>query len=154
MPTPVFELHLAPWAMRSGLSRGRDHHCTVDPDRGEFQRDRDRIVHSRSFRRLMHKTQVFTWEQGDHFRSRLTHTLEVTQLARSAARRLGLNEDLVEAVALVHDLGHPPFGHQGETMLDELMAGHGGFEHNRQSLRIVEELEQQYPEHPGLNLSY
>ncbi len=135
-------------------TRGRDHDHDQDPERGEFARDRDRIVHCRAFRRLQHKTQVFTWDQGDHFRNRLTHTIEVAQLARSAARRLGVNEDLVECVALVHDVGHPPFGHQGETMLDELMAGHGGFEHNRQGLRIVEELEVRYPEFPGLNLSY
>ena len=135
-------------------SRGRVHDHDADPERGEFARDRDRIVHSRAFRRLQHKTQVFTWDQGDHFRNRLTHTIEVAQLARSAARRLHLNEDLVECVALVHDVGHPPFGHQGETMLHELLANHGGFEHNRQGLRIVEELEVRYPEFPGLNLSY
>ncbi len=139
---------------RDGNSRGRVHGHDADPERGEFARDRDRIVHSRAFRRLQHKTQVFTWDQGDHFRNRLTHTIEVAQLARSAARRLHLNEDLVECVALVHDVGHPPFGHQGETMLDELLAEHGGFEHNRQGLRIVEELEVRYPEFPGLNLSY
>ncbi len=149
-----FEKHLSARAIRSRESRGRAHRHEPDPHRSEFQRDRDRIVHARAFRRLMHKTQVFTWDQGDHFRSRLTHTLEVGQLARSAARRLGLNEDLVESVALVHDLGHPPFGHQGETMLDELLASHGGFEHNRQTLRIVEELESRYPEFPGLNLTY
>ncbi len=125
-----------------------------DANRGAFQRDRDRIVHSRAFRRLQYKTQVFTNDEGDHFRTRLTHTIEVSHLARGAAQRLGLNQDLVECVALVHDVGHPPFGHRGEDLLKELMADHGGFEHNRQGLRIVEELEIRYPEFPGLNLTY
>lgn len=138
--------------MRAADSRGRAHGHEHDPARDDFTRDRDRIVHSRSFRRLQHKTQVFTADQGDHFRNRLTHTIEVAQLARSAGRRLGLNEDLVECIALVHDVGHPPFGHQGETMLDELLPG--GFEHNLQGLRIVEHLEVRYPEFPGLNLTY
>ena len=141
-----------PWACLG--SRGRQHPQLTDPDRSEFARDRDRIVHSRAFRRLQHKTQVFTWDEGDHVRNRLTHTIEVAQLARSAGRRLGLEEDLIECIALVHDVGHPPFGHQGETMLDELMQGHGGFEHNRQGLRTVESLEIRYPEFPGLNLTY
>ncbi len=145
---------LAGYAMASGDTRGREHPHEPDPTRDEFTRDRDRIVHSRAFRRLQHKTQVFTSDQGDHFRNRLTHTIEVTQLARSAARRLQLNEDLTECIALVHDVGHPPFGHQGETMLDELLQGHGGFEHNQQGLRIVERLDVRYPEFPGLNLTY
>jgi dGTPase len=145
---------LAPWAMRAAESRGRDHPGDPDPWRTEFQRDRDRIVHSRAFRRLQYKTQVFTNDEGDHFRTRLTHTIEVDQLARVAARRLRLNEDLVECVALVHDAGHPPFGHRGEDLLAGLMADHGGFEHNRQGLRLVEELESRYPEFPGLNLTY
>lgn len=145
---------MAGLAFPESASYGRAHPHLPDPQRGEFARDRDRIVHSRAFRRLQHKTQVFTWDEGDHFRNRLTHTIEVAQVARSAGRRLGLNEDLIECVALVHDLGHPPFGHQGETLLAELMAAHGGFEHNRQTLRIVEELEVRYPEFPGLNLTY
>lgn len=144
----------APYAMPVTESRGRDHPSIPDPHRTEYQRDRDRIVHSRAFRRLQYKTQVFTNDEGDHFRTRLTHTIEVAQLARVAARRLGLNEDLVECIALVHDVGHPPFGHRGEDLLATLMAGHGGFEHNRQGLRIVEELEVRYPEFPGLNLTY
>jgi dGTPase len=145
---------LAPYAMRAGLSRGRQHRPVADPFRTDFQRDRDRIVHSRAFRRLAYKTQVFLNDEGDLFRTRLTHTIEVSQVARTTARRLALNEDLVECVALVHDLGHPPFGHRGEAMLASLMAGHGGFEHNHQGLRVVEELEVRYPEHPGLDLSY
>ena len=145
---------LAPTAMRSQQARGRAHDTKPDAFRTGFQRDRDRIVHSRAFRRLSGKTQVFIDGEGDHFRNRLTHTVEVAQVARTVARRLGLNEDLVECVALVHDLGHPPFGHRGEDMLASLMAPHGGFEHNRQGLRVVEELEVRYPEHPGLDLTY
>lgn len=145
---------LAPYAISGNATRGRQHEHQRDPERDEFTRDRDRIVHSRAFRRLQYKTQVFTTDQGDHFRNRLTHTIEVAQLARSAGRRLRLNEDLIECIALVHDVGHPPFGHQGETMLDELLQGHGGFEHNKQGLRIVEQLEIHYPEFPGLNLTY
>jgi len=145
---------LAPYAMRAGQSRGRQYTSIADTFRSEFQRDRDRIVHSRAFRRLQYKTQVFTNDEGDHFRTRLTHTIEVAQVARVAARRLRLNEDLVECVALVHDVGHPPFGHRGEDLLAELMKDHGGFEHNRQGLRLVEELEIRYPEFPGLNLTY
>lgn len=145
---------LAPYAMRSAQSRGRQHPSIADGYRSEFQRDRDRIVHSRAFRRLQYKTQVFTNDEGDHFRTRLTHTIEVAQVARVAARRLRLNEDLVECVALVHDVGHPPFGHRGEDLLSDLMKDHGGFEHNRQGLRLVEELEIRYPEFPGLNLTY
>ncbi len=145
---------LAPWAMPSGASRGRAHLTRPDPHRTGFQRDRDRIVHSRAFRRLSGKTQVFIDGEGDHFRNRLTHTVEVAQVARTMARRLQLNEDLVECIALVHDLGHPPFGHRGEDMLAQLMAAHGGFEHNGQGLRVVELLEVRYPEHPGLDLTY
>ncbi|MBA3845160.1 MAG: deoxyguanosinetriphosphate triphosphohydrolase [Planctomycetes bacterium] len=145
---------LAPYAMHAVASRGRQHAGPNDPFRTVYQQDRDRIIHSRAFRRLQYKTQVFTNSEGDHFRTRLTHTIEVAQLARTAARRLRLNEDLVECVALVHDVGHPPFGHRGEDLLAELMAEHGGFEHNRQGLRIVEELEIRYPDFPGLNLTY
>jgi dGTPase len=145
---------LAPVAMRSHLSRGRAHDTKPDAFRTGFQRDRDRIVHARAFRRLQGKTQVFIDGEGDHFRTRLTHTVEVAQVARTVARRLGLNEDLVECIALVHDLGHPPFGHRGEDMLAQLMEGHGGFEHNSQGLRVVEELEVRYPEHLGLDLTY
>ncbi len=145
---------LAPYAMTAAASRGRDHAHQDDPWRTAFQRDHDRIIHSRAFRRLQYKTQVFPNDEGDLFRTRLTHTLEVVQLARSAGRRLGLNPDLIECVGLVHDLGHPPFGHRGEAMLAELMADHGGFEHNRQALRTVEELEVRYPDFPGLNLTY
>ena len=145
---------LASYAMHAADSRGRVHPGVADAYRTGFQQDRDRIVHSRAFRRLQYKTQVFANDTGDHFRTRLTHTIEVAQLARTAARRLGLNEDLVECVALVHDVGHPPFGHRGEDLLSELMRDHGGFEHNLQGLRTVEELEVRYPEHPGLNLTY
>ena len=145
---------LAPYAMSAAGSRGRNHSSEPDAYRTAFQQDRDRIIHSRAFRRLQYKTQVFTNDEGDHFRTRLTHTIEVAQLAQSAARRMRLNEDLVECIALVHDVGHPPFGHRGEDLLSELMAEHGGFEHNRQGLRIVEELEVRYPEFPGLNLTY
>ena len=144
----------AGYAINASDSRGRVYDHVRDPNRDEFTRDRARIIHSRAFRRLQYKTQVFTADQGDHFRNRLTHTIEVVQLARSAARRLRLNEDLVECIALVHDVGHPPFGHQGETLLDELLQGHGGFEHNQQGLRIVDQLEICYPEFPGLNLTY
>jgi len=145
---------LAPTAMRAAVSRGRTHPGEKDAHRTAFQQDRDRIIHSRAFRRLQYKTQVFTNDEGDHFRTRLTHTIEVSQLARTAARRLRLNEDLVECIAMVHDLGHPPFGHRGEDLLSTLMAEYGGFEHNRQALRIVEELEIRYPDFPGLNLTY
>ncbi len=149
---------MGPLAQQDASSRGREHLHDPDPERGEFARDRDRIVHSRAFRRMQHKTQVLAGDLDggvqDHVRNRLTHTLEVAQVARSVARRLALNEDLVECVALVHDVGHPPFGHQGEVMLADLLVGQGGFEHNRQGLRIVEELEIRYPEFPGLNLTY
>jgi dGTPase len=148
------EQMLAPFACKSVHSRGRVYPEEEHPWRLTFQRDRDRIVHSTAFRRLEYKTQVFVNHEGDHFRTRLTHTLEVAQIARTIARRLGLNEDLTEAIALAHDLGHPPFGHAGERAMDEMMQPYGGFEHNQQSLRIVEVLEQRYPEFPGLNLSW
>ena len=145
---------LAAYAMKSADSQGRQHPESEHPYRSTYQRDRDRIIHSSAFRRLEYKTQVFVNHEGDYYRTRLTHTIEVSQLARSVARALGLNEDLVEGVSLAHDLGHTPFGHSGEDVLKELMADHGGFEHNAQSLRIVEILEDRYPEYPGLNLSY
>ncbi len=145
---------LAPYAQFSDESQGRKHN-EIPPDwRTEYQRDRDRIIHSRAFRRLENKTQVFLSGTGDHLRTRLTHTMEVAAIARGIARALKLNEDLTEAIALAHDLGHSPFGHRGEQVLDRLMKGHGGFEHNRQSLRVVEELEQKYPSFPGLNLTW
>jgi dGTPase len=145
---------LAPYAMRTRLSRGRRHEEPAHPFRTLYQRDRDRIVHSTAFRRLMHKTQVLVTQTNDHHRTRLTHTLEVAQISRTIARRLGLNEDLTEAIALSHDLGHPPFGHAGEEALAECMAAEGGFEHNCHALRIVEVLEYRYPSFPGLNLSW
>ncbi len=145
---------LAPYAMRTRQSRGRRHPEPPHPYRTLYQRDRDRIVHSTAFRRLMHKTQVLAAQTNDHHRTRLTHTLEVAQIARTIARRLGLNEDHTEAVALSHDLGHPPFGHAGEQALDECMADRGGFEHNLHALRIVALLEYRYPDFPGLNLSW
>ncbi|WP_396442156.1 deoxyguanosinetriphosphate triphosphohydrolase, partial [Limnohabitans sp.] len=135
-------------------SRGRRFAEVPAPTRNAFQRDRDRIVHSTAFRRLVYKTQVFLNHEGDLFRTRLTHSLEVAQLGRSIARALGLNEDLVEAVALAHDLGHTPFGHAGQDTLNECMAEHGGFEHNLQSLRVVDQLEERYPAFDGLNLSF
>ena len=145
---------LAPYAQRSADSRGRSHPEPPHEWRTDYQRDRDRIIHSRAFRRLEYKTQVFLNGTGDHLRTRLTHTIEVAAVSRNIARALGLNEDLAEAIALAHDLGHSPFGHKGEYALDRLMRDHGGFEHNRQSLRIVETLEQKYPHHEGLNLSW
>jgi dGTPase len=145
---------LAPYACRSAQSRGRAYREEEHPFRLAFQRDRDRLVHSTAFRRLEYKTQVFVNHEGDHFRTRLTHTLEVAQIARTIARSLRLNEDLTEAVALAHDLGHPPFGHAGERAMNEMMQPYGGFEHNVQSLRIVEVLEDRYPEFPGLNLTW
>lgn len=135
-------------------SRGRRLPEPAAPTRSEFQRDRDRIIHSTAFRRLVYKTQVFLNHEGDLFRTRLTHSLEVAQLGRSIARSLGLDEDLVEAVALAHDLGHTPFGHAGQDVLDDCMKGHGGFEHNLQSLRVVDHLEQRYPAFDGLNLCF
>ena len=144
---------LAPFAMHSADSAGRKYPEAPQSYRGPYQRDRDRILHSAAFRRLSHKTQVFTGEMGDYHRTRLTHTLEVASIARTLARALRLNEDLVEALALAHDIGHPPFGHSGEDVLDECLANEGGFDHNSQALRIVELLENRYPEFPGLNLS-
>lgn len=145
---------LAPYAQFSADTRGRIH-AEEPPDwRTHYQRDRDRVIHSRAFRRLEYKTQVFLNGTGDHLRTRLTHTMEVAAIARNVARALKLNEDLAETIALAHDLGHSPFGHKGEMVLDKLMKGHGGFEHNRQSLRVVEELEQKYPGFSGLNLSW
>jgi dGTPase len=144
---------LAPYAMHSAQSAGRERPEPAHPYRGPFQRDRDRIVHSAAYRRLSGKTQVFTGELGDYHRTRLTHTLEVASVARTIGRALALNEDLIEALALVHDLGHPPFGHAGEDSLDECLAAEGGFSHNAQALRIVRELETRYHEFPGLNLS-
>jgi len=144
----------APYACDPGYSRGRRHSEPVSPTRSAFRRDCDRIIHSTAFRRLAHKTQVFVFHEGDHFRTRLTHTLEVTQVARSLARALGLDEDLAEALALAHDLGHPPFGHAGERALDRCLEGSGGFDHNAQSLRVVTTLERRYPAFDGLNLSW
>jgi len=150
----VEERVLAPYAMRTRRSRGRRHAEPGHSYRTLYQRDRDRIVHSTAFRRLMYKTQVLVTQTNDHHRTRLTHTLEVAQISRTIARSLGLNEDLTEAIALLHDLGHPPFGHAGETALNECMAEHGGFEHNRHCLRIVDLLEYRYADFPGLNLSW
>ncbi len=145
---------LAPYAVKSHLSQGRQFDEPPSDTRTCFQRDRDRIIHSKSFRRLKHKTQVFSTTISDHYRSRLTHTLEVAQISRHIARMLRLNEDLTECIALAHDLGHPPFGHAGERELHDLMQDFGGFEHNVQSLRIVETLERKYPQFSGLNLSF
>ncbi len=145
---------LAPFAQKSGDSRGRIYKERQHPTRTEYQRDRARIIHSRAFRRLEYKTQVFLNGTGDHLRTRLTHTFEVANITRMIARSLGLNEDLAETIALAHDLGHPPFGHSGEEMLDELMRGHGGFDHNDQSLRTVDVIETRYPKFPGLNLTH
>jgi len=145
--------NLADYAVKSGETRGRVHDEDRCPFRTGFQRDRDRIIHSEAFRRLEYKTQVFVNHEGDYYRTRLTHTLEVAQISRGLARTLRLNEDLAEAIALAHDLGHTPFGHRGETALNQLMANFGGFEHNRQSYRVVTLLERRYPDFPGLNLS-
>ena len=146
--------HLAPWGMRSAESRGRHYPEEEHPLRTRYQRDRDRVIHCSSFRRLEYKTQVFVTHEGDNYRTRLTHTLEAAQIGRSVACALGLNEELTECLILSHDLGHTPFGHSGERVLNELMQDHGGFEHNRQTLRILEELEQRYPDFPGLNLTW
>lgn len=150
----IERLHLASYAQLSAETRGRKYQEDPPDWRTQYQRDRDRVIHSRAFRRLEYKTQVFLNGSGDHLRTRLTHTIEVAAISRNIARALRLNEDLTETIALAHDLGHSPFGHKGEAVLDELMRGHGGFEHNRQSLRIVEELEQKYPNFPGLNLTW
>jgi dGTPase len=145
---------LAPYGMRSKNSKGRKFLEDEPPYRTVFQRDRDRILHTTAFRRLEYKTQVFINYEGDYYRTRLTHTLEVTQICRTMARALGANEDLVEAICMAHDLGHPPFGHSGEGTLARLMRDFGGFDHNKQSLRIVNYLERRYPEFPGLNLTW
>ena len=145
---------LAPYGIRSGESKGRTYPDKKPRYRTAFQRDRDRILHTTAFRRLEYKTQVFLNTEGDYYRTRLTHTLEVAQIGRTVARALGVNEDLEEAICLAHDLGHSPFGHSGERMLNRLMDGHGGFDHNKQSLRIVTKLENRYPEFPGLNLTW
>ena len=145
---------LACYACDPARTRGRRFAQAPAPTRTDYQRDRDRIVHSTAFRRLVYKTQVFLNHEGDLFRTRLTHSLEVAQLGRSMARSLGLNEDLVEAIALAHDLGHTPFGHAGQDALNDCMAGQGGFEHNLQSLRVVDHLEERYPEFDGLNLAF
>jgi len=145
---------LAPYAQFSGDTRGRVHREAPPEWRTQYQRDRDRVIHSRAFRRLEYKTQVFLNGTGDHLRTRLTHTIEVAAISRNIASALKLNTDLAETIALAHDLGHSPFGHKGETVLARLMKGHGGFEHNQHSLRIVQELEEKYPDFPGLNLSW
>lgn len=145
---------LAPYAFRNDQTRGRRFNEPEHPYRTPFQRDRDRIIHSRAFRRLEYKTQVFVNHEGDHYRTRLTHSIEVAQIARTVSGALSLNSDLSEALALSHDMGHPPFGHSGQDVLDEMMKEFGGFEHNLQTLRIVEQLEQKYIDFPGLNLSF
>ena len=146
--------NLAPYASRPENSRGRLYSEPESLTRTAFQRDRDRIIHSAAFRRLQYKTQVFVYHEGDHYRTRLTHSLEVAQIARSICRALGLNEDLAEALALAHDLGHTPFGHAGEDVLDRLMQPHGGFDHNAQALRVITLLEHRYADFPGLNLTW
>ena len=150
----AYEDSLADYACRSELSRGRAYDEPISPTRNAYQRDRDRILHSTAFRRLEYKTQVFVNHEGDYYRTRLTHSLEVAQIARSICRAMRLHEDLAEAVALAHDLGHTPFGHSGQDILNEVMQPYGGFEHNRQSLRVVEKLEGKYYHFKGLNLSY
>ena len=145
---------LAPFAVKSGESQGRQYPEEEHQYRTRFQRDRDRIIHTSAFRRLEYKTQVFVYHEGDYYRMRLTHSLEVAQIARSICKSLQLNEDLAESVALSHDLGHPPFGHTGQDVLNRLMKDHGGFEHNKQSLRILKLLEKRYPEFDGLNLTW
>ena len=144
----------APYASDPGTSRGRAYPEPPSPFRTDFRRDCDRIIHSAAFRRLKYKTQVFVFHEGDHYRTRLTHTLEVMQIARALARALGLDEDLAEALALVHDLGHPPFGHAGERQLDECLRAYGGFDHNAQTLRVAMRIERRYPEFDGLNLTW
>ena len=148
------QLLLARFAIHSADTKGRKYPERIQEYRGPFQRDRDRIIHTAAYRRLSHKTQVFTNELGDYHRNRLTHTLEVCSIARTIARALKINEDLVEAMALMHDIGHPPFGHSGEDVLDECLINDGGFSHNQHALRIVEFLENRYPDFPGLNLSF
>ena len=148
------ERFLASFAMRNSHSRGRVYPEAEHAYRTAYQRDRDRIVHTTAFRRLEYKTQVFVYSEGDHYRNRLTHSIEVAQIGRTLARALGCNEDLIEAICLAHDLGHPPFGHTGETTLNSLMQPYGGYDHQKQTYRIITELERRYPEHPGLNLTY
>jgi dGTPase len=148
------ERHLAPYGMKSAESRGRRYPEREHALRTRYQRDRDRVIHCSSFRRLEYKTQVFVNHEGDNYRTRLTHSLEAAQIGRTVARALGLNEELTECLVLGHDLGHTPFGHSGERVMDELMKDHGGFEHNRQTLRILEVLEVRYPDFPGLNLTW
>jgi len=154
MTEQSYESSLAPYACRACHSRGRLHDEPETPHRNPYQRDRDRIIHCTAFRRLEYKTQVFVNHEGDHYRTRLTHSIEVAQIARSICRSMRLHEDLAEAVALAHDLGHTPFGHSGQDALNAAMQAYGGFEHNRQSLRIVEKLEHKYAAFTGLNLSY
>src|SRR6187402_1889 len=144
----------AVYAADPAQSRGRRYAETTSPTRNAFRRDCDRIIHSAAFRRLAHKTQVLVYHEGDHYRTRLTHTLEVAQVARALARALGLDEDLAEALALAHDLGHPPFGHAGERALDRCLAEVGGFDHNAQTLRVVTALERRYADFDGLNLTW
>lgn len=148
------DAYLADYAMRSSQSRGRNYPEDEHPYRTAYQRDRDRVIHTTAFRRLDYKTQVFVYSEGDHYRNRLTHSVEVAQIGRTLARSLGCNEDLTEAICLAHDLGHPPFGHVGEATLNKLMEDHGGYDHQRQTYRIITELERRYPDHPGLNLTY
>ena len=150
----IEEQLLAPYAALSSATRGREHNEQSHAYRTEYQRDRERIIHSRAFRRLEYKTQVFINHEGDHYRTRLTHTIEVAQIARAISRAMRLNEDLAESIALAHDLGHTPFGHVGEKELNRLLEGYGGFEHNRQSLRVVEVLEKRYADFDGLNLTW
>ncbi len=145
---------LAPYAMHSNQSQGRVYAEDEHSYRTVYQRDRDRIIHTTAFRRLEYKTQVFVYSEGDHYRNRLTHSVEVAQIGRTMARTLGCNEDLTEAICLAHDLGHPPFGHTGEETLNDLMRSHGGYDHQKQTYRIITQLEQRYPDHPGLNLTY
>jgi dGTPase len=154
MQAPSPDAGLAPYAAHESRSRGRRHAEAPPQNRGEFQRDRDRIIHSNAFRRLAYKTQVFVNHEGDLYRTRVTHSIEVAQVARSIARALSLNETLIEAIALAHDLGHTPFGHAGQDALNTCMRDFGGFEHNLQSLRIVDELEERYAAFDGLNLSF
>lgn len=150
----IEQLTLAPYACRSAESRGREHPEAEAPYRTAFQRDRERVLHTTAFRRLQGKTQVFVVTEGDYYRTRITHTMEVAQIGRTIARALGANEDLVEGICLAHDLGHPPFGHSGERVLNALMREHGGFDHNRRSFEIVTHLERRYPDFTGLNLTY
>ena len=150
----IEEQILASYAVKSHASRGRKYPEEEASNRTPFQRDRDRVVHSKAFRRLEYKTQVFVYHEGDHYRTRLTHTMEVSGVSQTIARNLGVNQDLATTIALAHDLGHPPFGHSGEEALDALMKDYGGFDHNKQSLRVIELLEWRYPDFPGLNLTW